>query len=42
MVYSAAFRRRMVQRMTGPRAMSAMELAAEVGVAHADALTVAA
>ncbi len=30
--YSAAFRERMVQRMTGPRAMSATALAAEVGV----------
>jgi transposase-like protein len=32
MEYSAAFRRRMVQRMTGPRAISANALAGEVGV----------
>lgn len=30
--YSEAFRERMVQRMTGPRAVSATSLAAEVGV----------
>jgi len=34
MEYSAAFRRRMVQRMTGPAAVSANALAAEVGVAQ--------
>ncbi len=32
MVYSAAFRRRLVQRMTGSSAMSATALAEEVGV----------
>ena len=32
MEYSAAFRKRMVERMMGPRAMSAMTLSAEVGV----------
>jgi transposase-like protein len=32
MEYSEAFRRRMVQRMTGPRSISATALAAEVGV----------
>jgi len=32
MEYSAAFRRRMGQRMTGPRAISANALAGEVGV----------
>jgi len=31
---SAAFRRRTVQRMTGPRALSATALAGEVGVAQ--------
>lgn len=34
MEYGAAFRRRMVQRMTGPGAVSATALAAEVGVAQ--------
>ena len=34
MEYSAAFRKRMVERMMGPRAMSAMTLSAEVGAGH--------
>ena len=32
--YSAAFRSRMVERMVGPRAVSATALAREVGVAQ--------